>query len=182
MYRAQLSQGPLQPKDKIWALNIMSNTFPLLSAHIGSIHISNSAISPKLNCGPTKNGIFTVKSQYKILYWNLTQTVNPPPNNIPKILFKKFGAAEVTHDTNLWKCFIDILPTKERFNSFLKNISTTCPFCNTLETSQHLLLAYPYSRAVWFHLTRLKLDNFKNINLPTWGTRIMKYPPVTLTS
>lgn len=55
----------------------------------------------------------------------------------------------------------ELLPTKEKINYSFKDINTQCPLCQAQETTQHLLLACPYSKAVWFLTTGLNLDNFK---------------------
>lgn len=51
-----------------------------------------------------------------------------------------------------------------------------CPCCQCQETAQHILLACPFTKAIWFNITDHKLECFFNINFQEQIKLIMNTP------
>lgn len=170
IFGSQPFHGLTKVKDLIilgtnrWDRTLLKSIFtPTHIKEIKSVQTSPIAQAESLRWGATKTRIFTVKSQYKILSNQASPDASDQhttPEKIYKTLWHCKGKPK--YKAFFCKYMVDIAPSKERLHRIFKDINTHCPFCQDQETTQHMLLACPFSKAVWYDLTGYKLDSFKN--------------------
>ena len=79
---------------------------------------------------------------------------------------------------HLWCIAANCLPTKDRLARFYDLDDVLCPLCkDTEESSLHLFISCPFTRAVWFNSQwGLSLENL-NLNSPSHLIRVFLNPP-----
>ncbi|XP_026453664.1 uncharacterized protein LOC113354858 [Papaver somniferum] len=102
----------------------------------------NPSKSDTLRWNHSADGIFTTKSLYNVLVKNDIQPVDKTSSKIWKLgalpRIKMFA----------WKLYTDILPFSGHLAKYLQHIDPTCTLCNNaIETSEHVFLHCPFSRA-----------------------------------
>ncbi|XP_026419976.1 uncharacterized protein LOC113315954 [Papaver somniferum] len=111
---------------------------------------------------PAKDGKFSVKSTYKKLTMNNSESlVNGRiiQNKVWKALWKR----NTTHKIKLfaWRCIHDSHPTRHKLARYNDIIDSQCPICGNMEEAiEHLLFHYRHSRTVW-RLVNVDIDEVK---------------------
>ena len=79
---------------------------------------------------------------------------------------------------HLWRIAANCLPTKDCLARFCDLDDVLCPLCKDAEESSlHLFISCPFTRAVWFNSQwGLRLENL-NLNSPSHPIRVFLSPP-----
>ncbi|XP_026419900.1 uncharacterized protein LOC113315872 [Papaver somniferum] len=108
---------------------------------------------------PDRKGQFTVRSVYNVLTRipNYIVGIQPVVNQV----WKKLSRVNFPHKVKkiIWKCMPDIVPTRDKIARYKPDIDVYCSLCNhPLESVDHLLLNFSYSRSVWLAIN-INVDN-----------------------
>ncbi|XP_026428428.1 uncharacterized protein LOC113324327 [Papaver somniferum] len=143
-----------------WDYNILSSLFEYsIVSLIQNISIHHM-LEDKLIWSLEKNGCFSVKLSYKKMMEE--KNGNDSVGTRMQGIFKKLWKLPLLHRINqfIWKCVINILPTRDKLLSFIQEENSGCPFCNqVMETPNHCILECQTSRMVWFAVLGLHTSN-----------------------
>ena len=80
---------------------------------------------------------------------------------------------------HLWRIAVNCLPTKDCLARFCDLDDILCPLCKDAEESSlHLFISCPFTRAMWFNSQwGLRLENL-NLNSPSHLIGVFLNPPV----
>lgn len=116
------------------------------------------------------DGEYRVKKAYKIL-----NSEHLPPSHhdhLNQVVWPKIWKVQTPLKINtfVWKLLHDSIPTFSNLNHRGIPIDSNCPFCNEQEeTSTHLFLLCPFSRACWHGSTlAIHSSDFNNISIQQW--------------
>ncbi|XP_026399549.1 uncharacterized protein LOC113295424 [Papaver somniferum] len=126
----------------------------------------------RIICQHSNNGLFTVKSAYKIISGQNVYMNNPQRSNpIYRSLWKLPILPKV--QIFAWKCHENILPAKTVLARFSNGHDTSCNMCNSgiSESPKHIILHCEFSKSVWSlapYADIIEQDSTSNINLHDW--------------
>ena len=158
-----------------WDLTKIRNTFDETTTQLIQ-KIPLSWLAPK-DCwiwSSNNSGEFSVK----FAYW-LSRNISPPTNQdaIHGLIWK--SKIHERLKMHLWRIAANCLPTKACLARFWDLDDILCPLCKDAEESSlHLFISYPFTRAVWFNSQwGLRLENL-NLNSPSHLIGVFLNPPV----
>ena len=130
------------------------------------------------------NGNYGVKRAYEILIQDSLSSGNiHGDQNVWNLIWGVKVPLKI--NTCVWKLIQDRLPTLSNLNNRGISTQTTCPLCNSdVESSTHLFLLCPFTRACWHGSTlAVHATDFMNLSVQHWLSIIlMKFKSRELSS
>ncbi|XP_026396643.1 uncharacterized protein LOC113291310 [Papaver somniferum] len=157
---------------KVWNTNVLHVLFDTDTVdNITKIRIPESGIY-KLRWTPTKSGIFTVKSAYRVIN---DAEYSASQLKFPWLTFWKAKLSpKILHF--LWKGVHNCLLVNEKLSKHVRDIDEVCPLCKS-EYVDHLLINQPVTITVWFALDSNFVTRFVNQiqkELNEWNEHLSK--------
>ena len=139
---------------RCWIEDVVDNTFlPHEVALIKAIPLSLEDCEDKLFWSRSSNGVYSVKSGYKLIMESEMKD-NPTTSNLSltKKVWKGIWSLQIPNrvKTLMWRAGSDALPTKVNLRKRRLLIDDSCPHCNLdKETSLHALWSCPSLNSIW---------------------------------
>ena len=142
-------------ENRCWNLHLLQQLFlPFEAEEIRSIPLSYSLPSNKQIWIGTSNGLFIVRSAYKLAMDNYSVSGGASSSNDSNLRYfwKKVWRLPVPHKVKhfLWRACHDILPTKANLMQRKVLSDDICEECMLeVETSAHFFWSCPRAKQVW---------------------------------
>ena len=156
-------------ENRCWNIHLLQQLFlPFEVEEIRSTPLSNSLPSDKQIWTGTSNGLFTVRSAYKLAMesYGISGGSSSSNDSNLRYFWKKLWQLPIPHKVKhfLWHACCDILPTKAnlmRRKVLSDDLIEECML--EVETSGHFFWSCPRAKQVW-HCSRLLNPNYASPN------------------
>lgn len=156
-----------------WNLNFIQGMYGNRDVNLlSNVHLSSFGLQDNLVWNGHSSGNYTVAQGYK---WLLSNRAHVTFNRLQPSAFpwKDFWRSKLPHRVLIlvWRILWDALPTMVTLQQHHVNTSQhgLCLFCGQHEeTTDHVLLTCPFTKAVWFGLSQGLVESTAGHSIKSW--------------
>ncbi|KAM6582578.1 hypothetical protein CsatB_009580 [Cannabis sativa] len=139
----------LSMQSKSWDFEIINDLLDERDKNLVlSIPLSLHTTADKWCWTDETNGLYTVKSAYRLLQKNSGVQASAEDQKMFKVLWQLAVPPKIQQF--MWRVLVGCLPTKVQLSTKKINVDLYCPFCNmAVETITHILLDCCFAKSCW---------------------------------